>query len=257
MIDPGATGPSGGGNGGGGNGDGDTGDQAVPTFRESFGAAMRKTGIGQVAPGEVPTASSLLAAVGGVRGLIESILPGLGFLIVYSITRSLLPSVLIPLALSVVFVLVRLVSRSAPSQAFTGVLGIAISAVLAIVTGKPEDNFLPGIIINVASAVVLLVSLVARWPLIGIIVGFLTNEGTAWRRDRAKFRVIIVATWLWVGLFALRLVVEVPLYLASETELLAAAKLILGVPLYAGVLWVTWLLVRAVYARSQPGVASE
>ncbi len=232
-------------------------DEVVPTFKESFSAAMRKTGIGQVAPGEVPTASSLLAAIGGVRGLIESILPGLGFLVVYSITRSLLPSVLIPLGLSVLFVLVRLGSRSAPSQAFIGVLGIAISAVFAIVTGKPEDNFLPGIIINVVSGTVLLMSLIARWPLIGIIAGFLTNEGTAWRRDKAKFRVLVVATWLWVGLFALRLVVEVPLYLASEAEGLAAAKLILGVPLYAGVLWVTWLLVRAVYARSQPGVASE
>lgn len=232
-------------------------DESAPTFNASFGAAMRKTGIGQVAPGEVPTAASLLAAIGGVRGLIESILPGLGFLVVYSITRSLLPSVLLPLALSVIFVIVRLVSRSAPSQAFIGVLGIAISAVLAIVTGKPEDNFLPGIIINVVSGCVLLVSLVARWPLIGIIVGFLTNEGAAWRRDRAKFWVLVIATWLWVGLFALRLVVEVPLYFAGETEWLATAKLVLGVPLYAGVLWVTWLLVRAVYARSQPGVASE
>ena len=232
-------------------------DESAPTFKESFGAAMRKTGIGQVAPGEVPTAASLLAAIGGVRGLIESILPGLGFLVVYSITRSLLPSVLFPLALSVIFVMLRLVSRSAPSQAFVGVLGIAISAVLAIVTGKPEDNFLPGIIINVVSGCVLLVSLVARWPLIGIIVGFLTNEGAAWRRDRAKFWVLVIATWLWVGLFALRLLVEVPLYFAGETEWLATAKLVLGVPLYAGVLWVTWLLVRAVYARSQPGVASE
>ncbi|MEO6943193.1 MAG: DUF3159 domain-containing protein [Lacisediminihabitans sp.] len=234
-----------------------SGDEAVPTFKESFGAAMRKTGLGQVAPGEIPTASSLLAAIGGVRGLIESILPGLGFLVVYSVTRSLLPSVLFPLALSVLFVVARLISRSAPSQAFVGVLGIAISAVFAIITGKPEDNFLPGIIINVTSVVVLLVSLVIRWPLIGIIVGFLTSEGTAWRDDRAKARVLIIATWLWVALFACRLVVEVPLYLAGETEWLAAAKLILGVPLYAGVVWVTWLLVRAVYARSQPGVASE
>ena len=218
---------------------------------------MRSTGIGQVAPGEVPTAASLLAAIGGVRGLAESILPGLGFLVVYTLTRSLLPSVLIPLALSVVFVVVRLVRRTAPSQAFVGVLGIAISAVLAIVTGKPEDNFLPGIIINVVSLAVLLLSLVLRWPLIGVIVGFLTNEGVAWRSDKAKRRVLVIATWLWVGLFALRLAVEYPLYLARETEWLAGTKLLLGVPLYAAVLWVTWLLVRSVYARSRDGVASE
>ena len=214
---------------------------------------MRKTGIGQVTPGEMPTAHSLLAAIGGVRGLIESILPGLGFLVVYSLTRSLLPSVLFPLALSVGFVVVRLITRTAPSQAFAGVLGIAISAALAIVTGKPEDNFLPGIIINVVSLVVLLVSLLVRWPLIGIIVGFLTNEGTHWRRDTAKRRVLVIATWLWVGLFSLRLVVEYPLYLAHETEWLAGTKLLLGVPLYAALLWVTWLLVRAVYARRQTG----
>jgi hypothetical protein len=233
------------------------GDDAVPTFKESFSAAMRKTGIGQVAPGEIPTAHSLLTAIGGVRGLVESILPGLGFLVTYSITRSLLPSVLIPLAVSVIFVIVRLVSRTAPSQAFVGVLGIAVSAVLAIITGKPEDNFLPGIIVNAVSLVVLLLSLIVRWPLIGIIVGFLTNEGTEWRADKAKSRVLDIATWLWVGLFALRLGAELPLYLAHEAEWLAGTKLILGVPLYAAVLWVTWLLVRAVYARSQPGAASE
>jgi hypothetical protein len=218
---------------------------------------MRSTGIGQVAPGEVPTARSLLAAIGGARGLVESILPGLGFLVVYTLTRSLLPSVLIPLALSVVFVVVRLVRRTAPSQAFVGVLGIAISAVLAIVTGKPENNFLPGIIINVVSLAVLLLSLVLRWPLIGVIVGFLTNESVAWRNDKAKRRVLVIATWLWVGLFALRLAVEYPLYLARETEWLAGTKLLLGVPLYAAVLWVTWLLVRSVYARSRGGVPSE
>jgi hypothetical protein len=230
-------------------------EAAVPTFRESFGAAVRKTGIGQVAPGEVPTAGALLTAIGGVRGLIESILPGLGFLVIYSLTRALLPSVLIPLALSVVFVIARLVTRSGASQAFAGVFGIAISAALALITGKAEDNFLPGIIINCVSVVVLLASLIARWPLIGLIVGVLTNEGVEWRTDRAKRRVLTIATWLWVGLFGLRLIVEVPLYFAREAEWLAGTKLLLGVPLYAAVLWVTWLLVRAVYARAQAGAA--
>ncbi|WP_349897978.1 DUF3159 domain-containing protein [Parafrigoribacterium soli] len=227
----------------------------VPTFRESFGAAVRKTGIGQVSPGEVPTAGALLAAIGGIRGLIESIVPGLGFLVIYSLTRNLLLSVLIPLALAVVFVIIRLALRSGPSQAFAGVFGIAISAALALITGKPEDNFLPGIIINCVSLTVLLLSLIIRWPLIGLIVGVLTNEGVEWRKDRAKRRVLVIATWLWVGLFALRLIVEVPLYLAHETEWLAGTKLLLGVPLYAAVLWVTWLLVRAVYARALAGAA--
>lgn len=212
---------------------------------------MRRTGIGQVTPGEVPTAASLLSAIGGVRGLVESILPGLGFLVLYSVTKDLLISVLVPVGIALVFVVIRLVQRTPITQAFAGVAGIAISAVLALVTGRAEDNFVPGIIINSVSLLVLLLSIVVRWPLIGVIVGFLTNEGAAWRTRKAQRRVLYVATWLWCGLFALRLSVQVPLYLAGEVELLAGTKLLLGVPLYAALLWVTWLLVRAVYGRAE------
>ncbi len=221
-----------------------------PGFREAFADAMRKTGLGQVAPGEVPTAGSLLKAVGGFRGLVESILPGLAFLVLYAATKNVALSVLVPVALAVLFVVVRLVTRTPITQAFAGIAGIAISAVLALISGRAEANFIPGIIINIASLSVLLLSILVRWPLIGVIVGFLTNETTQWREQKAKRRVLYLTTWLWAGLFALRLAVEVPLYLAKEAEWLAGVKLLLGIPLYAGMLWVTWLLVRAVYASS-------
>lgn len=239
----------------------ESGESVGDLFRASFGEAARRAGIGAVAPGDVPTATSLLRAVGGVRGLIEAILPGLGFLVVYTVTGNLVPSVLAPLAVAVVFVAVRALTRSAVTPALAGLVGIGISAALALLTGRAEDNFLPGLIVNVASVVVLLVSLVARWPLIGVIVGLLSNQLTEWRQDRAKRRVLTVATWLWVGLFAGRLLVQVPLYLAGQTEVLAAAKLIMGVPLYAAMLWVTWLLVRSVYGTetriSEVGVARQ
>ncbi|CAN5188454.1 DUF3159 domain-containing protein [soil metagenome] len=222
-------------------------EEARPSFSQAVGDAVRRSGIGQVTPGEVPTASSLLGAIGGVRGLIESILPGLGFLVLYSLTKSLLLSVLVPVGIAVVFIVLRLTQRTPLTQAFAGIAGIAISALLALITGRPEDNFLPGIIINSVSLAVLLISLIVRWPLIGVIVGFLTNEGTAWRSNRAHRRVLYIATWLWCGLFSLRLIVEAPLYFAGEIEWLAGTKLLLGVPLYAAFLWVTWLLVRAVY----------
>ncbi|MDP1788888.1 MAG: DUF3159 domain-containing protein, partial [Rhodoglobus sp.] len=144
------------------------------------------------------------------------------------------------------------VMKSPATSAFVGVLGIAVSAALALITGRPEDNFIPGFIINGVSVLVLLVSLIVRWPLIGVFVGLLTNDLTGWREDKAKFRVLAIATILWIGLFALRLAVELPLYFAGHADWLAGTKLVLGVPLYAGMLWVTWLLVRTVYPRPQP-----
>jgi hypothetical protein len=226
-------------------------ESARDAIRASFEGAVRNSAIGQLAPGEVPRASALLKAIGGPRGLTESILPGLGFLVVYTITHELVLSVLAPVAVALSFVAIRLISRTPASLAFAGLFGVGISAVLALMTGRSEDNFLPGLIINVISVVVLLTSIAVKWPFIGLIVGFLANEGSAWRENVQKRRVLVLATWLWVGLFSARLLVQAPLYLAGQTEWLAATKLIMGVPLYAAMVWVTWLLVRTVYPRPQ------
>jgi hypothetical protein len=227
-------------------------DDDVPTFREAMSAAARRSGLGKVTPGETPTAGALLAAIGGVRGLIESILPGLGFLVTYTITQNLVPSVLAPLGLAVVFIIVRVLTRQPVTTALAGALGIGISAALALLTGNANDNFVPGFFINGGVLLVMIVSLIARRPFVGVIVGLLLGDDD-WRRNAAKMRVAAVATVLWATLSALRLAVQVPLYLAESTEALAATKLVMGVPLYAMLLWVTWLLVRTAWrAREEP-----
>lgn len=236
-----------------GNAHSSSGGPGEPSFSqavsEGVSAAARKAGIGQVAPGEMPTGRSLWGAVGGLRGVIEAILPGLGFLVTYMFTGELVLSVAAPVVLCLVFVGVRLATKSPVTQALAGVFGVALSAGLALFTGRAEDNFAIGLIINAASVTVLLVTLIARWPLVGVIVGILANEGSAWRDNPAKRRILTVSTWLWVGLFAFRLAAQAPMYFSGQTEWLAATKLLMGVPLYAGMLWITWLLVRSVYAR--------
>lgn len=217
-------------------------------LRAALEAAARRSGFARVEPGERPTAHALWGAVGGVRGLVESLLPGFLFLVVFTITGDVAPSVLIPVGIAVVFVLVRAVMRSPMMPAVVGLIGIALSAGLALFTGRAEENFLLGFVINGVWLIALLVSLAVRRPLIGVITALLTGDHD-WRADPAKRTVLTVTTWLWVGLFTLRLGVQVPLYLAEQAAALAATKLLMGLPLYAAVLWVTWLMVRAVYAR--------
>lgn len=217
-------------------------------LRAALEAAARRSGFARVEPGERPTAHALWGAVGGVRGLVESLLPGFLFLVVFTITGDVAPSVLIPVGIAVVFVLVRGVMRSPMMPAVVGLIGIALSAGLALFTGRAEENFLLGFVINGVWLIALLVSLAVRRPLIGVITALLTGDHD-WRADPAKRTVLTVTTWLWVGLFTLRLGVQVPLYLAEQAAALAATKLLMGLPLYAAVLWVTWLMVRAVYAR--------
>lgn len=226
-------------------------DQASPdaSVREALAAAARRSAVGQVAPGETPTAGALLSAMGGIRGLVESILPGFSFLVIFTLTHELVVSVVVPVVVALAFVGVRLISRTPVSSALVGVLGVALSAGVALVTGRAEDNFLLGFGINAVFLAAIIVSLIIRKPLVGVIVSFLVPDAIGWREDKAKFRVALIATFVWAGMFALRLAVELPLYFAQATQALATVKLLLGVPLYAGVLWVTWLLMRAAYGR--------
>lgn len=222
-------------------------ETSAPSFSEAVAAAARKSGLGRVEPGETPTAGALLSAIGGVRGLVESILPGLIFLVVFTITREVLPSVLAPFAIAVIFIVVRVATRQPVTSAVAGALGIAISAALALWSGRAEDNFVPGFIVNVIMIVAMVVSIAVKRPLIGVVVGVLTSD-SEWRTDAAKYRVALVATILWAVLPALRLAVQLPLYLASQAGALGATKLIMGVPLYAILLWVTWLLIRSAWS---------
>lgn len=226
-------------------------DDKAPSLSEAAATAARKSGFGKVTPGETPTGSALLGAMGGIRGLVESILPGLGFLVVYTATGNLLWSVLAPLAVAVLFIVIRIAMKQPWTSAIGGLVFLGLSAGLALLTGQAKDNFIFGFVINGVFLTVLLISLAVRWPLIGVIASLITGEGPDWRDDKAKVKVAVIATILWCGLFALRLGVELPLYFADNTQALAALKLVLGVPLYALMLWVTWLLVRTAYARPQ------
>ena len=217
-----------------------------PTFREAFAAGMQRSRLGEVKPGEAPSGRALLGAIGGIRGLIEAILPGLGFLVLYTITKDLWLSVLTPFAIAVVFIAVRAIQRQPVTPAITGAIGIALSAGLALLTGSAANNFLLGFVINGVAVLALVISLLVRRPLVGVIVGLLTGD-EHWRHDPAKLKVAYVATVLWLLLSGLRLAVQVPLYLADLPDALAATKLVMGVPLYLGLLWVTWMLVRTAW----------
>lgn len=219
-------------------------DQSEPI--NGLADKLRQSAFGTVTPGQTPTAQDIWSAVGGVRGLVEAIVPGLTFLTVYSLTGVLLWSVLAPLALAVVFVLARVISRSTVQPALIGMGGIAASAAVALWSGRPEDNFVLGLWVNGIGLTVMLVSIAVGRPLIGVISGLLVSD-PQWRADRAKRTLATIATVLWVGLFGVRLVVQVPLFLQGAVAELAIARLVMGLPLYALVLWLSWLLMRSVY----------
>jgi hypothetical protein len=215
----------------------------------ALGGAAARSGLGALAQADQPNGKVLLEAMGGIRGIIEAIVPGLLFLVVYTLTKNLPLSLGISVGVAAIFTVLRLVQRTPVSSALGGLIAAGASAALALMTNRPEDNFVLGFLTNGAYAAALLISVAVRWPILGLIAGYLMNEGTAWRRIAVKRRVFTVLTLCWAGMFLLRLGVQLPLYLAGNVEWLAGTKLIMGIPLYAPLLILTWLVIRALYRR--------
>lgn len=190
--------------------------------------------------------NSLLKGMGGSLGIVEAIVPSVLFGTSFAITSSALVAVALAGGASLLFILYRLFTRGLVSSALVGAIAVGFAAWLALREGgSAQDYFIPGFITNAAYGTVLLISILVRWPLIGVLVELLRGHGTSWRKNRKVLTVYSLVTAFWVGFFALRLAVQLPLYFAGNTELLATARVLMGPPLYALVIVSTWLMLRA------------
>lgn len=199
---------------------------------------------------------SLLSGVGGGLGIAEAVLPATIFSIVFAITREAMPAVVSAASLSLLFLLIRLIRKQGVQQAVIGALAIALAAFLALRDGgQAADYFIPGFITNAAYGTVLLVSVLIGRPLLGYAAQLLFGLNN-WRTSREYKRLRLI-TLIWVGFFALRLVVQVPLYLANMVELLAASRVVMGAPAYAGLLALTWILMKRIATDEKSKLEGE
>jgi hypothetical protein len=188
---------------------------------------------------------NLKEAIGGPLGMAETSLPAVAFVVAYTASGSdtnVAAGVAVGLAL--VLTVARLVRRESPQHALSGLIGVGFAAFIATRSGKAENFFLPGLLANTAYASAFLISIAVRRPLVGIIVTKLDGEDDGWRDDPRRMRAFVLASWMWASLFILRLVVQLPLYLAGGVVALGVARTAMGLPLFGLGLYLTWLLVR-------------
>ncbi|WP_198147979.1 DUF3159 domain-containing protein [Microbacterium sp. XT11] len=229
--------------------------RASEVLGAALGGAARRAGL-DPADG-ASTQRVVWSAMGGWRGVLESVIPSLAFVVLFTIQpEPLILALGVSVGAAAVFTVIRLIQKSPPSAAIGGLVAAAAAAALALWTGRGQDNFVPGLITNAAYGTVLLVSALIGWSLIGLAIGFLMGEGTMWRRDRRKRRAFFWLGIAWAALFFARLAVQLPLYLAGDVTALGTLKLIMGLPLFAPLVAVTWLVVRALYPRASDAPAA-
>ncbi|MBW8482215.1 DUF3159 domain-containing protein [Actinomadura sp. PM05-2] len=196
---------------------------------------------------EAAVRAQLTKALGGVRGMVEAAVPTIGFTATYLAAHQVKLAVIVGVAACVVLLAVRLAQRSTPQFALNSLVGIGIAAFFALRSGKAEDAFLPGILLNAGYGVAMIFSILVRWPVVGFIIGSVTGDPTAWRGDPGVVRLCSRLTWLLVLPCVLRVAVQYPIWLAAGDQAgpLGIAKIAMGWPLQvASLAAMVWLLAR-------------
>jgi hypothetical protein len=123
---------------------------------------------------------TLLEQMGGISGLVYSSVPVLVFILVNAIF-GLMPAIWGSVGVAVAITVLRIVRKEGLQPAVSGFFGVAIAAFIAYRTGSAKGFFLFGIWASLIYGSLFLVSVLVRWPLVGVIWTFLNGHGMLWR----------------------------------------------------------------------------
>nr|WSY51129.1 DUF3159 domain-containing protein [Streptomyces sp. NBC_00886] len=188
------------------------------------------------------TEAALFEAFGGLRGMIETVLPGLLFVTIFTINKDLHWSAIAALAVSLALVVVRLVTRDTVKHAFSGVFGVAFGVVFAMMTGNAKDFYLPGMLYTLGLALAYIVTTLAGVPLIGLILGPVFKENLSWRtRNPGRKKAYAKASWAWGLILLAKCAILFPLYWWANTAQLGWVLVALKIPPFLLAVWLTWV----------------
>jgi predicted alpha/beta hydrolase len=192
--------------------------------------------------------------IGGWRGFIESVAPPVLFVGTYIATsRNLTIALVVVLGCAVVLAALRLRRHERPIRVVSVLLGVSIAALFAARTGQAADYFWGAVLANAASALAFAISILVRWPLLGVVVGPVLGTGMRWRKDPDLLRAYSRASWLWVLLNVVRAVLQVPLILGGQLVALAGIRGLFYL-LVIAVVFGSWAIIKRTLPADHPGI---
>ncbi|MFF9018184.1 DUF3159 domain-containing protein [Streptomyces sp. NPDC014870] len=188
------------------------------------------------------TEAALFEAFGGLRGMIETVVPGLLFVTIFTINKNLHVSAIAALAVSLVLVAVRLIRRDTVKHAFSGVFGVAFGVVFAMMTGNAKDFYLPGMLYTLGLALAYIITALAGVPLIGLILGPVFKENLSWRtRNPGRKKAYTKASWAWGLILLAKCAILFPLYWWADTTQFGWVLVALKIPPFLLAVYLTWV----------------
>ena len=187
---------------------------------------------------------TVIKALGGKKGLIDSGLPAIVFLVTFNVSNDLRVAIWGALSLSIFLAILRLAKKDTIQHSVSGILGVLICAYFANRSGNASDFYIPKLLTNLAYGTAYLVANLVGWPLLGIVLGPLLGENFEWRKNPARKKVYTRASWIWVAMFFSRIAVQYPIYRSGNVNLLGTVNLAMGYPLFFATAYGSWLVLK-------------
>jgi len=186
----------------------------------------------------------VLAAFGGKKGLIDSGIPSVIFLIVFNFSKELQTALVASIAVSALLTIIRLAMKDTIQHSMSGFIGVLICAWFANRTGNASDLYIPKLLTNLGYGTVYLIANLAGWPILGVMLGPILGENLKWRNHPERKRAYTLASWLWVAMFFTRIAVQYPIYKSGNVNLLGTVNLAMGYPLFIATAYGSWLILK-------------
>lgn len=187
---------------------------------------------------------TVIKALGGKKGLIDSGLPAVIFLVTFNVRNNLREAIVAALSLSICLAIFRLAKKDTIQHSISGILGVLICAYFANRSGNASDFYIPKLLTNLAYGSSYLLANLVGWPLLGIVLGPLLGENFEWRKNPERKKVYTRASWIWVAMFFSRIAVQYPIYRSGNVNLLGTVNLAMGYPLFFVTAYGSWLVIK-------------
>jgi hypothetical protein len=218
---------------------------------------MRQAGSVTGQSTEKPTDQLGLAELlGGRRGALDASIPPAVFVVGWLLSgRSIGWAALAAVLAGAAVGAFRLARGDRVTAVLASVAAVSAAALVAIYTGRAQDFFLIQVLVNVASALAWAVSILVRWPLLGVVVGVLLRQRARWRRDPDLLRAYGRASWVWVlGQYTLRVLVFGALWWSGWVVALGVARVALSWPLIGATVAASAVVLRRALPADHPGL---
>lgn len=145
----------------------------------------------------------LLALMGGGKGVFDSSVPALVFVVV-RLLSDLDTGIVAAVVAGLLVLGYRKLRGESLQYCASGFFGLLLAVGLAKATGTGKGFFLPGILLTAVSGVAFAVSNLVRQPAVALALVAIDGKYEAWRTDAGLRRACVRSTWVWSASFLLR-----------------------------------------------------